>query len=68
MLWTSDTASTVELGKCTGTNDHEKKPPLVPKKKRRHVVPVLYIDQSYCKLRERAELSPEWDARMIDVD
>ena len=64
----------MELGKFTGMNDEDepinaKKPPLAPKRrKQRQVVPVFYIDHGYCNLRERAKLSPEWDARMTDVD
>ena len=70
-LWTSETTSTVELGKSTGTKEHDgyrkridkistkytnKKPPLAPKRRKRRQIPVLYIDQDY------------WDARMTDVE
>jgi hypothetical protein len=60
LIWTSETTSTVELGKCTGTNSSDvKKPPLHPSKKkvrRRQIPAVLYLDPDY------------WDARMVDVE
>ena len=73
LLWTSETTSTVELGKCTGTSEdlsmpplkRQKrvrfdvgKPPLAPKgRKRRHVVPAVLYIDH-----------DYWDARMTDVE
>ena len=73
-LWTSETTSTVELGKSTGTKEHDgyrkridkmsanytnKKPPLAPKRKGR-------------KRRQIPAVlyidEDYWDARMADVD
>ena len=52
-FWISEPSSTVELGKFTGTS---KKPPLAPKRRKKRIPVVMYIDNEY------------WDARMTDAD